>query len=138
MSKSLLYRTFGLGRIPGEHAPSLKDEGIVHMEEGIRCRIHYRNYRAPGKRFIHKQVSFPGSLVITRRRFAAYTPSRPLINVPLDDPRIHSLRVDTPAPGVLRVAFNAGDFSPRAEGRVECRFRTHQAKSILDLLSGSY
>ena len=35
MSKTLLHRLFGLGKIPKRYAPTLHDEGIVLIDEGI-------------------------------------------------------------------------------------------------------
>ena len=48
MSKTLLHRLFGFGKIPKQYAPTLHDEGIVLIDEGI-VRHLTRGRLAPSK-----------------------------------------------------------------------------------------
>lgn len=94
MSKTLLYRIFGLGKIPKLMLPALKQEGIVLIDEGISEWITFRNFRAPRRYYGRKWSWFTGSLVLTGKRFAAFTfypYFNPIINVQLDDERLKKL-----------------------------------------------
>lgn len=134
MRKSLLFRLFGLGKIPRRYRSLLQSEGIVLAEEGLACRVNYRNYRAPGKRFVHKHVAFPGSLVITEKRLAAFTPTRPLINIPRNDPRLSKLEISTPRTDRLLIGFRGEDFDSRTRGEISCTFHLSRAELFKDTL----
>ncbi len=135
MRKTLLYRLFGLGRIPKAMRPILEREGIVLMDKGIGGSVTFRKFRAPGRRYSYRKNWFCGSLVVTGLRFAGFAFRRPVINVPLEGPHLDKLDVslennDT----VVRVGFESGDFHEDWSGRVECRFRTAKAPLFLEHL----
>ena len=43
MSKTILYRWFGLGKIPERERMALESEGIVLAEEGVGCTVTMKN-----------------------------------------------------------------------------------------------
>jgi hypothetical protein len=135
MSKTLLYELFGLGRIPKKYAFSLRQEGIVLMDQGIRGSVTYRQFRAPGRRYSWKKSAFIGSLVLTRQTFAAFAMTRPLLLVPLEDKRLSELCCCAEKENTLVVAYDASLFSTKASGTVECRFRTEKARLYLERLA---
>jgi len=136
MGKTLLYRLLGIGRVPARERAAFEAEGVVFMDEGLSGSITLKHYRAPWRRCSWRKVWFSGSLVLTERRFAAFAFSKPLVNVPLDDPRLASLEVSAPREGVFCVAFEAADFRDDQSGRVECRWKASRAAELVDRLTG--
>ncbi|MCG6964394.1 MAG: hypothetical protein LJE95_14135 [Acidobacteria bacterium] len=134
MRKSLLYSLFGLGKLPRKVAPSLEGEGIVLLDEGVPGTVTLENFRAPGRYTTKMTSRFSGSLVITEVRFAAFTFSRPIINVGLTDERLQDLDVSVPAENVLVVAFDVARFHEGWSGSARCRFSTPNAREYLERL----
>jgi len=133
--KSIFYSLFGLGKLPKVMAPTLRGEGIVLLDEGVRGSVTLRKFRAPGRIHSYRKSAFAGSIVITELRFAAFALWRPLINVPLDDERLELLELSVPREGLLCVKFDAGAFLDDWKGSVECRFSTSSARMFLSRLS---
>ena len=107
------------------------------MEEGLKGTVALRNFRAPGRFHNYKKSVFAGSIVITELRFAAFSFSRPIINVPMDDDRLSLLALSVPKEGVLRVKFNAGAFHEAWKGSVDCRFATPSARLFMERLKSN-
>lgn len=122
--KSILFRWFGIGKIPSTVRKALESEGIVLMDEGITGKVYFRNYKAPGKRFTRKTSLFTGSVVITRRRFAAFAFSRKIADFPMKKSSVQKVKFRESKPGVLTMGFNAEDFDQNSSGRVEFSFKT--------------
>ena len=130
---NLLYQFFGLGQLPSKYAPTLHQEGIVLLDEGIGGSITLKRYKAPGRRHSWKRSWFVGSLVLTEKTFAAFVFARPMIYVPRDDSRLRALRCSAES-GKLLVAFDASLFNEQASGTVGVRFKTQQAQLFLEHL----
>lgn len=135
MGKTLLYRLFGLGKLPKRILPDLEQEGIVLLDEGISGSVTLRNFRAPGKRYSWRRSWFSGSLVLTGSRFAAFSFSKPIINVPLGDDRLNGLRRSLEGESALCVHFDPSAFHEGWSGSVECRFSTPQARLFFEQLN---
>lgn len=136
MSKTLLHRLFGLGKVPEKYAPTLREEGIILIDEGIGGSVTYRRFKAPGRRYsLWKKSWFTGCLVLTRQTFAAFAMMRPLIFVPLEDKRLSELRCSVQEGDTLLVAYDASLFNAKWSGIVECRFRTAKAQWFLEQLA---
>src|SRR5205807_9691134 len=90
MAKSLLYRLFGVGKVPKLLNDTLRIEGIVVSDEGISGSVTYRDFRAPGKYFSWRKQAFVGSIVVTNVRLVALMYSNFAVNVPFSDERIRS------------------------------------------------
>jgi hypothetical protein len=134
MGKTLLYRLFGLGKVPKRILPNLEQEGIVLLDEGISGSVTFRNFRAPGRRHSWRRSWFTGSLVLTGKRFAAFAFSKAIINVPLGDDRINELRCSLEGKATLCVHFDPSAFHEGWSGALECRFSTPQAHLFLEQL----
>lgn len=132
--KTLSYKLFGVGKIPGQLAAALKSEGILLMDEGIRGSATYRNFRSPVRYANWKRQWYTASIVLTEVRLVALRYSRPIIDVPLTDERIRGLRFSLEESDTLQVAFDAALFHDDWSGTIEYRFRTPQAQVFLDLL----
>ena len=134
MGKTLFYRLFGLGKIPKKYAPTLRGDGIVLIDEGIGGSITLKRFRAPGRWHSWKRSWFTGCLVLTRQTFAAFTLTRSLIFLPLNDDRLSELRCSREGNATLLVCYDASLFDEKWSGMVECRFKTAQAQQFLDQL----
>ena len=135
--KTLLHRLFGWGKIPKKYAPTLRDEGIVLLEEGIGGSITFRKFKAPGRYHSYKKSWFTGSIVITEKTFAAFAFMKPVIFVPLDHEKFSELKCNVEEGKTLFVKFDASTFHEKWSGTIECRFKTSKARQFLDRLPRS-
>jgi hypothetical protein len=137
MRKSILYTLFHMGRLPKGMRQILEAEGIVLLDEGIPGSVTLRRFRAPGRIHGYRKTFFAGSLVVTGLRFAAFSFSRPIINVPLRDPRLNLLDKKVDPKKALIVTFDANSFHEDWKGSVECRFVTSVAHMLVQRLRES-
>ncbi len=131
MSKTLLYRLFGLGGIPRDLEDRIQSEGVVLRDEGIRGSVTYRRFRAPGRYHGWKRSGFSGAIVLTRQHFLAFKYSRPIIGVPWDHEKLDELDVRLENDDTLCVAFEASAFQEDASGEIEVRLSTPRAREAL-------
>ena len=134
MAKTLLYRLFGVGKIPAQWRRTIESEGIVLMDEGIGGTVTYRDFRSPGRRASWKKSAFSGAIALTRTRLLALQFSSPVINVPLDDDRLRQMQFSVENQDRVLIAFNANLFHNDWSGTIEYRFRTEQAPAFLKSL----
>ena len=134
MAKTLLYRLFGIGKIPGQFMTTLRSEGILALDEGIKGSITYRDSRAPGKYSAWRRQWFRGSIVLTQVRLVSLLSLSAAIDVPLTDERIRSMRFSVEGQGTLLVAFDPSLFHPGWSGTMEYRFRTAEAPAFVEKL----
>jgi len=132
MAKSLLYRLFGVGKIPDSLMPQLKNEGVILLDEGVKGSVTYRNFRAPGKRFNWRRQAFTASIALTKARLLGLMHSDTIINVPLADERIRAMQYTVENNAALCVAFDASLFHADWSGTIEYRFGTPQAQELLE------
>lgn len=114
--------------------PILQSEGNVLMDEGLKGSVTLRKFRAPGRFHSYKKTGFAGSIVITGIRFAAFTYSRPIINIPVKDERLKLLDFSIPKEDIFCVKFDANTFHDNWQGSVECRFSTPMAGIFIEKL----
>jgi hypothetical protein len=131
MAKSLLYRLFGVGKIPKLLGDTLRIEGIVVSDEGIPGSVTYRDFRAPGKYFSWKKQAFTGSVVVTNVRLVALIYSNFAVNIPFTDERIRKLQISIEGDDRLLIVFDPSLFHDNWSGTIEYRFRTPLALDIL-------
>ncbi len=135
MKKTLLYRYFKIGGIPKKLRPVLESEGIVVSDEGIGGWVFLRDFRAPGKRFLHRITGFSGFLVITHRRIIAYAYWKPVINVPVDDPRVSAIKSALLDPEHLELSLESSIFHADWQGRIVLKLNTSKARSFHSAIS---
>ena len=109
----------------------LRSEGIVLMNGKVRGTITYRDFHAPGKRFMYKKSAFTSTIVVTKTRLVATSFSNKTINVPYTDERFRSMKF-TVEDGKLCVFFAASLFHPEWSGQLEFRSKTPDAQQFLD------
>ncbi len=131
MSKTLLYRLFGLGGMPRAAEDQIDQEGVVLKDEGIGGSVTFKKFRAPGRYHGWKRSWFSGSVVLTRRHFLAFKYSRPIIGVPWDSERFDELEVRLENDDTLCVTFDASAFEQDASGEVAVRLSTSLAPALL-------
>ncbi|MBI4600529.1 MAG: hypothetical protein HY721_01075 [Planctomycetes bacterium] len=137
MRKTIAYRLFGIGRVPETHARALEEEGIVVRDEGVGASIAYRRVRGPGRFHWGKYTAFTGSVVLTKRTFAAFWWHRPVVLVRLDDERIAALACTVTGAGALRFRFETSVFHEGWSGVVTLTYKTSHGKAIADRLRES-
>ena len=135
MAKSLLYRLFGIGKLPEPLMSQLKNEGIILLDEAVKGSVTYRDFHRPGKSTGWERRWFTSSIILTKARLLALWSSNPIINVPLADERIRAMQYSLEKGGaVLCVSFDAALFHDDWSGTIEYRFRTPEAQRFLELL----
>lgn len=134
MSKTLLYRLFGLGKMPAAVANQVKEEGVLLFDEGLKGTVTYLDFRGGGRYSNWKRQWYTASIALTQQRLVALRHSQTIINVPLTDERLRRMQFSLEASDTLLVAFDAGLFHPDWSGKIEYRFRTEQAPAFLNKL----
>ncbi|MFT3743629.1 MAG: hypothetical protein QM785_04965 [Pyrinomonadaceae bacterium] len=132
MKKALLYRLFGVGKLPPAAAQALASEDIVLSDEGIRSSLTYRNFRSPGRISSYRKVGLITSMAVTSKRLAAFSGTNAIIDVELTDPRIKQISLSIEPNGALLAAFDASLFHDDWSGDLEYRFKTPLSKQIID------
>ena len=135
MAKTLLYRLFGVGKIPAQRRATIESEGMVLFDEGIRGTVTYRDFVSPGRRASWKKSAFIGAIALTKTRLLALQTATPVINVPLDDDRLGRMQFSAEGDDGILITFNANLFHDDWSGTLEYRFRTPQAAAFLKRLS---
>jgi hypothetical protein len=136
MKKTLLYRFFGLGKIPEQYRPALESEGVLLSDEGIKGSVTYRNFRAPQKYAKWKRQWYTASIILTNKRLLAFSYSNQIIDVPLADARFRRLEFSLEDENTLLIAFDASLFHDDWSGTIEYRFKTPHAQDLLDKMRG--
>ncbi len=134
MSKTIFYRLFRIGRIPQKLRPVLESEGLAVWDEGIPGRTVLRHFKAPGRRSTYRLERFSGSLAVTGRRVVGFAYSRPVINVPLDDPRLARVGVALVKAAWIELSFEAQLFHADWRGSIRLGYRTPLAARFLSCL----
>ena len=134
MSKGVLYRWFGLRKVPAETRVRLVNEGMVFDEEGTSCALSYRKFRGPrnysGRGWEGGAV---GTLVITQRTFYVQFPYMILCDQPIEEVVRH-LELELQGPAKLVMKFVVEELFDKATGELTCYWRTENAVAILDHL----
>lgn len=134
MKKTLLYRLFGIGKIPAQYRAALTSEGILLSDEGIKGSVTYRNFRSPQRYSNWKRQWYAASITLTQTRLLAFQYSTPIIDVPLTDERFQRLQFSLEDETTLLIAFDAALFHNDWSGTIEYRFKTPHAQAFLDKL----
>jgi hypothetical protein len=134
MTKSLLYRLFGAGKIPEHVTAQLKGEGMLLLDEGVKGSVTYIDFRSPGRYSNWKRQWYTASIALTEVRLLGLRYSQTIINVPLTDERIRRMQFSLSESDTLLVAFDASLFHADWSGKIEYRFRTMQAQDFVDKL----
>jgi hypothetical protein len=135
MKKTLLYRLFGIGKMPAAEASAIQSEGVILRDEGFKGTATYRNFRAPGRYSNWKRQWFTASIALTGARLLAFQYAGKIIDVPLTDERFRGLNFTIETDGALLVAFDASLFHSDWSGNLEYRFFTPHAREFFNQLA---
>lgn len=127
MAKTLLYRLFGIGKIPTALEEQLRREFVIFEEEGIPGSATFRDFLSAGRYAKWSRQWYTASLALTEARLLALRYSRPIVDVPLTDQRLREMRIESERADTLLIAFDAHLFHLSSRGKIEYRFRTPQA-----------
>ncbi len=119
-----------LHKLPEAQMAEFRSEGLVAVDEWIKSKITFRNYKAPGKRFLYKTVWLRSCIVLTKKRFFATAYTKLAIDVPLADERFRKMEFTVEDDGRLLVTFDASLFQPTWSGTLEYRFVTGHASQF--------
>ena len=134
MAKTLLYRLFGVGKMPAQWRATVESEGVMVFDEGVPGSVTYRNFRAPGKRFTWRKIGFSGSIALTKSRLVALHYGSPAINVPRSDERFGKLQFSVEGDETFLVVFDPSLFHSDWSGTIEYRYRTAEAPALFQAL----
>ncbi len=134
MSKTLVYRLFGIGRVPKPSLQQIRNEGVILLDEGLSGTVTFKNFRAPGRRYSWRRNWFSGSIVLTREHFLAFAFSRPVIGVAWTHDKINELHCSAENNKILCVAFDAAAFHEGWSGDMTIRFSTPLANTLLQTI----
>ena len=134
MKKTLLYRLFGVGKIPAQYASALQSEGVILSDEGISGTVTYRNFRSPQQITNWRKQWYVASIAMTNTRLLAFRFSTVIIDVPFSDERFRGLQFSLEGETTLLVAFDASLFHDDWSGTIEYRFKTLLAPDLLNKL----
>ena len=115
----------GRGAMPAKLKAELEAEGLQLLEERLEGDVSYRGYEAMGQRPASGHQSTVASLALTGRRLVV----RGTQGVQLETgPGPVTSSVEEP--GVLTLAYEAGDIYPTRSGSVKLTLRTPRANDI--------
>lgn len=127
----------GNGKLGPELRAALESEGLVLIEEGLRGSVHYRRFKAPGRRHHGKRTGERLGLAISEKRFVVYCRSGTveLIDSRFSDPRLSLLDVSLQGDDVvsIRIDYDRLDV-PDVSGEITIRATTPNAVSVVDQL----
>lgn len=122
-------------KLPETQVAIFRSEGLLAIDECIKARLTYRNFKAPGKRFLYKTVWFRSTLVVTKTRVFATAYSKLAIDVPFADERFQQMHFSVDDGAMLLVSFDASLFQPKWSGTLEYRFKADNAQKVLDAIN---
>jgi len=131
----LLYRLFGIGKIPAHAVQQIRREGVLLQDEGIGGCVTFRNFRAPGKRYGWRRTWFSGSVVLTREHFLAFKYSQPIVGVSWNDVKLNKLNCYVDQGDRLCVEFDASTYHQGWSGNITVRFSTPLARAFLQKIA---
>lgn len=57
MPKSFIFQLFGFGKISADRLLTLRQEGLLLLDEGLTGSVTYKNFRSPGRMSTWKRRS---------------------------------------------------------------------------------
>ncbi len=135
MAKSILYRIFGIRKVPKEIRTRLENECIVFDEEGMSCALSFRKFRgthrSSGRGWNDGAV---GTLVISKQTFYVQLPFMIACEKPIKE-AIKHLEVELQGPKKLAMKFGVERLFEQSTGELTCYWRTENASAIMNHIS---
>lgn len=130
MSKNLLYRLFGLRKLPVATRERLQLEGIVFDEEGTSCALAYKNFRGKRKSSGRGwENGAAGSLVISNRTFYVQLPYMIVCDKPIEE-AVQHIQLELQGADKLVMKFDVEKLFESSTGELTCHWRTNNSDVI--------
>ena len=113
------------GGMPAKRKAELEAEGLELLEERLEGEVIYRHYSALGQRPQSGHTNTVASLALTPRRLVVHGTQ----GIQLDA-KPGPVTSSVPEPGVLELAYEAGEVYPTRSGSVAIRLQTPRANDI--------
>ena len=136
--RTLLYRLFGVGRLPRTVRTAIEPEKIQILEEGIRVIVTYRNFRNSSQYLRRKKKSFSGAIAITSRRVVAYAFAQRVLNLPFRHSCFKKIKAGRKKNGCFFIRLDASQINDKASGTLEYRFITPKAGKLDRLITRQF
>lgn len=130
--ESILYRLFGVGKIPEVLCRELKNEGLIAPEEGMKSTITYKNFRTSGRYSNWKRRWITGGFALTEKRPVLLQYATLVVNLALADERFGKIKISREGDTVLLFAFDPLLFLENSSGEIQWRFRTVRAQEFAE------
>jgi len=132
MSKSILYRIFGLRKVPKEIRSRLESEDIVFDEEGTSCGLAFLKFRGTHKSSERGiQNGMVGTLVITKKTFYLDLPFMIHCEKPIED-AVQYIELELNDDTKLVMKFEVEKLFDKSSGELTCYWHTDNASAIMD------
>jgi hypothetical protein len=117
----LLFKLFGVGKLPQAIRDEIEDEAVLFETEGIRVTVH-RSGRVPGARDARGVSAGIGGFAVTDRRVIGSSGRGKLVDVPYEAATggPATLTLD---PKGLHVRFDLDRVHPACHGEMRIEFR---------------
>lgn len=134
MSKSILYRLFKIGEIPLRLKQKLLSDGLIHLEEGVRASIAYRNYKSANRYSYRRKVGFIAAVGFSKKLFLATKGNYKFVDIPLDNEKWKYLKIGQ-FKKTLSISYDANLFNPEESGEIELRFHVDNIEPFRKLFN---
>ena len=101
------------GELSEASRAELEAEGLLFLAESIGVRIHYRNFKAPGKRFWRRAEMTLGTFALTTQRIVGYASRRTVLELPYSGPAFEAVRFSIASSKYLSASFDPSVFDAR-------------------------
>ena len=123
----------GAGTLRPQLRADLEEEGLVLLEEGLRATLHYKHFKAPGRRHHGKVTPQRVALGVSEERLVVYASSGrvKLADSPFASADWDKVGVDAVDGSVEIVVDYDRDDDPKVSGEILIRIHTAEADAIV-------
>ncbi len=134
MTKTILYRWFKAGSVPKKFLPVIEREGIVLLEEGIACLIHFKKFRAPGKYYGNKLTWGSGAIVLTKEHLLAFRYSESVIGLSWQEVESNKIEYYIDSNSRFCVSYDASQFNNKWSGQITIKFAAEHPHEMISII----
>jgi hypothetical protein len=122
----------GTGTLRPQLRAELEAEGLVLLEEGLRATLHYKHFKAPGRRHHGKVTPQRVAVAVSEERLVVYASSGrvKLADTPFASADWDKVAVDAADGRVEIVVDYDRDDDPKVSGEIQIRIHTPNADAI--------
>ena len=130
MAKNLLYKLFGLRKVPADLRKRFEEEGIAFDEEGTSCALGYKQFKGP-RNASHRgwQGAVSGTLIVTKKSLYIHLPYLLICDKPAAN-AVRHIELELRSATELLMKFDVEMLFDGATGGLTCLWRTNNAEAI--------